>query len=219
MAYKHILFDLDGTIIDSKIGITQSVAFALEKMGCEKQDLDLLTKYIGPPFSESLVNYNHFNPEQVKEAIGYYRERFKEKGVFENTLYPGIKEVFELLIEKGLHIYVATSKPTVFAEQILRNYRLDQYFTCIVGSNLDGTRVHKADVIEEVLLQGNILDRGTALMIGDREHDILGAKKTGLTSLGVEYGFGSFEELEDAGADYVVETVEQLKELLVRHLI
>lgn len=214
MPYQHILFDLDGTIIDSKLGITRSVAYALEKMGYEKQDPELLTKYIGPPFSESLVEFNHFDPEQVKKAIGFYREHFKEHGIFANTLYLGIEELFEMLVLRGLKLYVATSKPTVFAEQILSNFGLNHYFTCIIGSNLDGTRIQKAEVIEEVLLQGDIQHKETAVMIGDREHDIIGAQKMGIDSIGVEYGFGSFEELDDAGATYVVETIEQLKSLL-----
>lgn len=216
MAYQHLFFDLDGTIIDPKVGITGSVAYALGKMGFEQTDMDKLTKYIGPPLSESLVQYNHFNAEQVKEAVGYYRDHFKKYGIMQNVLYPGMVELLKYFYDRGIKLYLATSKPLVFAEIILKNYGIEHYFTTIMGSNLDGTRVRKGEVIEELIRVSELTDRSTMVMIGDREHDVIGAIENSIDSIGVEYGFGSFEELEDAGATYVAESIPMLKDLLER---
>lgn len=216
MAYRHLIFDLDGTIIDPKEGITGSVAFALGKMGLIQKDLDLLTKYIGPPLTESLVQYNQFNPEQVREAVGYYREHFKQYGIMQNKLYLGMVDLLVYFREQGIKLYIATSKPLEFAQIILKNYGIDHLFTYIMGSNLDGTRVKKGEVIAELLKVAQLNDPSEIVMIGDREHDVIGAFENGIASIGVEYGFGSFEELDDAGATYVVESISQLKALLDR---
>lgn len=216
MAYRHLVFDLDGTIIDPKEGITGSVAYALGKMGFIQTDLELLTKYIGPPLTESLVQYNHFNPEQVKEAVGYYREHFKQYGIMQNHLYPGMVDLLDYFHKQDIKLYIATSKPLEFAEIILKNYGIDHYFTCIMGSNLDGTRVRKGEVIAELLKVAKLTELSEIVMIGDREHDVIGALENGIDSIGVEYGFGSFEELDDAGATYVVESISLLQALLDR---
>jgi len=214
MNYQYILFDLDGTLTDPKVGITKSVAYALEKLNIEVVDYSKLDFFIGPPLQESFQAYYDLNEQQVNEAIGYYRERFQQHGLYENEVYPGIGPLLEALKKKGKTLAVATSKPTVFAEKILQHFNLDQYFEVIVGSNLDGTRIAKADVIHEVLLQLSSPDKGEVIMIGDRKHDLIGAKKEGIANIGVLYGYGSKEELALEEPTYIVNNIEELDSIL-----
>lgn len=216
MNYNYVLFDLDGTLTDPKVGITKSVAYSLKKMRGLDIDPDSLTKFIGPPLMESYAEYYKFSQSEAHDAIEYYREYFKDKGIFENEIYDGIEEVLkELRKRKGLKIAVATSKPTVFAEAIIEHFSLGEYFDEVVGSNLDGTRSRKSEVIEEVLRRLEVEDRGKVIMVGDRRHDIIGAKEAGTASLGVEYGYGDYEELRGAEADYIVKDMKALKEFFI----
>lgn len=210
---KSILFDLDGTLTDPKEGITRSVEYALNKFDIAVEHLDLLLPYIGPPLYDSFVQIQGLTEEQAAQAVVYYRERYSTLGMFENNVIPGIPELLEALAGMGYTLYVATSKPTVFAEQILKHYGLDGYFKHVAGSNLDGTRSRKREVIQYVLDQNAIAAEG-AIMIGDREHDIIGAKGCGVASVGVLFGYGSEAELSAAGADYIASTVEQLQEII-----
>lgn len=210
---KSILFDLDGTLTDPKEGITRSVEYALNKFDIAVEHLDLLLPYIGPPLYDSFVQIQGLTEEQAAQAVVYYRERYSTLGMFENNVIPGIPELLEALAGRGCSLYVATSKPTVFAEQILKHYGLDGYFKHVAGSNLDGTRSRKREVIQYVLDQNAIAAEG-AIMIGDREHDIIGAKGCGVASVGVLFGYGSEAELSAAGADYIASTVEQLQEII-----
>lgn len=215
MRYKYILFDLDGTLTDPKVGITKSVAYALEKMGIANVAINDLLKFIGPPLKESFMEYYGFNETEAFQAISFYRERFKAKGLYENELYTGIDDLLGTLKESGCILAVATSKPTVFAEQILKHFHLDEYFSHVVGSNLDHTRTDKAEVIQYVLSQLKVENLGEVVMVGDREHDIIGANKSVLHSIGVEYGYGSYDEFIKSGATYIVKTVDELKSLLI----
>lgn len=213
--YKYLLFDLDGTLTDPKVGITKAVAYALKKFKQLDVDLDALTKFIGPPLKDSFMRFYGFSEQDADLAIQYYREYFSETGIFENEVYPGIRDMLDVLKHDGRYVLaVATSKPTVFAERIIEHFGLKDYFTCVVGSNLDGTRSKKAEVIQEVLRVLNVSQLDEVVMIGDREHDILGAKQVGVRSIGVLYGYGSYEELEGAGAGYIVKQVEELRILL-----
>ncbi len=212
---KSILFDLDGTLTDPKEGITRCVEYALNKFGIEVAHLDLLLPYIGPPLYDSFVHIQGLPEEQAAQAVVYYRERYSTIGMFENSVIPGIPQLLEALQEKEYTLYVATSKPTVFAEEILRHYGLDGYFKHVAGSNLDGTRSKKREVIQYVLDQ-NAIPPEEALMIGDREHDIIGAKGCGVASVGVLFGYGSEEELSSSGADYIASTVEEIQEIIAR---
>ncbi|QOV12202.1 HAD family hydrolase [Viridibacillus arvi] len=214
MNYQYILFDLDGTLTDPKVGITKSVAYALDKMNIEVVDYPKLDLFIGPPLQESFLAYYGLNERQANEAIGYYRERFKQHGLYENEVYPGIKTLLETLKKKGKTLAVATSKPTVFAEKILQHFKLAQYFDVIVGSNLDGTRIEKAEVIHEVLLQLSSPDKSEIIMIGDRKHDLIGAKQEGIANIGVLYGYGSKEELALEEPTYIVSNIEELDSIL-----
>ena len=216
MNYKYILFDLDGTLTDPKLGITKSVAYALKSYGIQVDDLDSLQKFIGPPLQESFVKYYGFSEEQGAEAVEKYREYFKPYGIYENKVYDGVENMLAELVKCGKKVILATSKPTVFANVILEYFHLDKYFTCAVGSELDGSRVKKGEVITEALRQAGVTDKSLAVMIGDREHDILGAKENGIDSIGVLYGYGDRAEHEAAGAGMIVESVEALLEYLMK---
>ena len=212
--YKYVLFDLDGTLTDPKEGITKSVAYALEAYGIHVEDLDSLCKFIGPPLKDSFVKFYRFSEEQGYEAVEKYREYFRPHGVYENKVYAGVDKLLAELKASGKMIILATSKPTVFANTILEHFDLMKYFDVVCGSELDGSRVKKGDVIayalEQVAEKDTGFDKSKAVMIGDREHDILGAKENGLDSIGVLYGYGDRAEHEAAGAGYIVETVEEL---------
>ena len=215
MNYQYILFDLDGTLTDPKLGITKSVAYALKSYGIQVDDLDSLLKFIGPPLQESFVKYYGFSEEQGAEAVEKYREYFKPYGIYENKVYDGVENMLTELVKCGKKVILATSKPTVFANVILEYFHLDKYFTCAVGSELDGSRVKKGEVITEALRRAGVTDKSLAVMIGDREHDILGAKENGIDSIGVLYGYGDRAEHEAAGAGMIVESVEELLQYLI----
>ena len=212
MRYKNILFDLDGTITDPALGITNSVMYALEKYGIKVKERSELYKFIGPPLAGSFSEYFGFSKEEAVRAVEIYREYFSKKGLFENKVYPGIEKMLAKLKNSGAKIYLATSKPEVFAKQIIEHFNLDKYFTAISGSELNGNRVEKEAVIEYVLKNYNI---DSAVMVGDRSFDIIGAKKNGIDSVGVLYGYGDKEELAEAGADYIAENVEKLSDFLL----
>ena len=213
MAYDVFLFDLDGTLTDSSVGITKSVIYALKKYGIEEEDQKKLYAFIGPPLTESFQKFYGFSAEQSIEAVEYYREYYREIGIFENKVYEGMKETLRQLKEKGKRLIVATSKPEPFARRIIRHFGLASYFEYVAGMELDGGRGTKAEVIAYALQSCGIDDRGKTVMVGDREHDVIGAKKEGLDCIGVLYGFGSREELEKAGADWIIEKPEELCEL------
>ncbi len=208
--YDVILFDLDGTLTDSGPGITNSVAYALKKFDIQVTDQTELFKFIGPPLKESFEKYYGFSSEKAVKAIEYYREYYVDKGLFENAVYEGMEELLKAIQVSGKTAIVATSKPEIFAKRILEHFDIAKYFAHIVGANLDETRTKKDEVISYVLHNCNIPVGSSLLMIGDREHDILGAKKMGLDSLGVLFGYGDYEELENAGATYIAESVKDI---------
>lgn len=213
--YQVILFDLDGTLSDPKIGITKSVQYALQKMGIDEPNIDKLECFIGPPLQASFAEYYDFDEGNAQRAIDYYRERFKDKGMFENKLYSNIPLLLKSLKEQQYTLVVATSKPTVFSEQILKYFNIDQYFDLVVGSNLDGTRTAKTEIIQYILDKYNKYKLDDFIMIGDRKYDMIGAKNTGIDSIGVTYGYGSFEELSDSHPTHIVNSVEEIKEILI----
>ncbi|MDO5690797.1 MAG: HAD family hydrolase [Tissierellia bacterium] len=198
----YILFDLDGTLSDNSVGIQGGVVRALERFGRKVREEDLW-RYIGPPILDSFQKYDGLTLDEAQEGIGYYREYYQEKGIYENILYDGIIEVLENLHGADYRLVVATAKPEPFAKAILEKFGVAHFFEGIYGASMDNSRIHKEDVIEYCLREQGI-SAEDAVMIGDREHDILGAKTHGLRSIGVLYGFGSREELESAGADEIV---------------
>lgn len=213
--YQTILFDLDGTLTDSSQGILNSVAYALEKMNIPVPDIQELLPFIGPPLVESFQTFYHFSPEKSLEAVEYFREYFADKGIFENAVYPHIPELLENLHNKEKQLILATSKPEVFAKKVLKHFELDHYFTIVAGASLDSSRIKKADVIAYALEQLPAVHRQTCVMVGDREHDIIGARENDIASMGILYGFGNRKELEQAGATYISEDVDQMLEILL----
>lgn len=214
MRWDTFFFDLDGTLTDPMQGITRSVQYALRHFGIEVDDLHSLCPFIGPPLKDSFREFYGMDDASAELAVEKYREYFAPKGIFENTLYDGIPELLADLQSRGARIVMATSKPTVFAEQIAKHFDIRKYFTLISGSALDGSLDRKADVIRYALDQLGIQDTSRTVMIGDRRFDIEGATETGLASIGVLYGYGDRAEIEAARPDYIVENVAELHDLL-----
>lgn len=203
--YKYILFDLDGTLTDPGLGITNSVMYALKKFNIDVEERASLYKFIGPPLMDSFKMFYGFSEEDSELGVKYYREYFKERGLYENEVYDGIEELLKALKDQNKSLIIATSKPEEFAVEIVKHFHLDQYFDFVAGATMDSSRSKKADVIEYAIKNCNISDLSSAIMIGDREHDILGAKQVGLDSIGVLFGYGNYAELEAAGATHIVE--------------
>lgn len=218
---QYLLFDLDGTLTDPKVGITTCVQYALESLGIHEPDLDKLECFIGPPLKNSFMEFYGLKEEQAEAAIEKYRERFNNIGLFENEIYKGVPKMLKTLKKNGFHLAVASSKPTVFVERILEHFHIAEYFEAVVGSELDGTRVNKDEVIQEALrrlFKGRQVNRDGIYMIGDRKFDTEGARKMGIESVGVTYGYGDMAELMGAHTDYIVRTVPELQEFLLREL-
>lgn len=213
--YKYILFDLDGTLTDPGIGITNSVMYALKKFGIEVDDRASLYKFIGPPLLDSFQKFYGFSKEESELGLKYYREYFRPKGLYENEVYEGIETLLLELKKRQKKLLVATSKPEEFAVEILKHFQLYDYFDYVAGASMDETRVKKADVIAYALESCGITDKASVVMIGDREHDILGAKENGLDSIGVLYGYGDYEEHKNAGATNIAETVEDVLKIII----
>ena len=208
------LFDLDGTLTDPEEGITRSVAYALERFGIEVMDLHTLTPFIGPPLKDSFMRFYGFSDEEALRAVALYRERFSVTGIFENRPYEGMAALLRSLRAEGLRLAVASSKPEIYVKQILEHFDLAAPFAAVCGSELDGRRVKKAEVVACALETLGVAPSPAVVMVGDREHDVAGAKANGLRCVGALYGFGSREELCAAGADFLAESVEDLGRVL-----
>ena len=209
------LFDLDGTIIDPKEGITKSLKYALDHFGIQIASLDELEKFIGPPLRDVFSKHFNFSPDETERAVEKYREYFSETGIYKNTVYPGIIQLLKQLKHNKAVLAIATSKPTVFAEKIAGHFGFSNYFDIIAGSELDGTRSRKSEVINYVL---NVLDpkrTKSSVMIGDRKYDIIGAKEAGIDSIGITWGYGPPEELSDAHATRMAGSPVELGHILL----
>ena len=211
--YDILLFDLDGTLTDSAEGIIRSMKHALVTMG--KPVPDDINCFLGPPLYDSFEEFCGMNEEEVLEAVRIFRERYKTIGLFENRVYDGVEEMLERLQKGGKKMYVATSKPDVFAERILEKFGIAHYFPIIGGADIGGTRNEKREVIEYVLEKAGITDRSRVLMIGDRRQDVNGAHKTRLKCLGILWGYGTVEELTEAGADFIAHTPQEAADMLL----
>lgn len=212
--FDTILFDLDGTLTDPGEGITNSVAYALDKYGIDVQDKRELYKFIGPPLVDSFMKYYGFDADKALQAVEYYREYFRNKGIFENEVYEGVEDMLRRLHADGKRIVLATSKPEEFALRILEHFELKKYFTVVAGASMDSSRSKKGDVIAYALSMCGNVDKSTVVMVGDREHDIIGAKENALASIGVLYGYGNEEELQNSGADFIAATPEDILKLI-----
>ena len=212
---SYLLFDLDGTLTNPQEGITKCVQHALRAFQIDEPDLEKLIPFIGPPLIQSFMEFYQFTEEQAREAVAVYRERFGTVGLFENFPYPGISEMLKQLQAQGKILAVASSKPTIYVRRILEKFELAPYFQVIEGSNLDGTRVDKKEVIAEVLNQLGNPSADQLLMIGDRKFDVIGAREMGFGCAGVRFGFAAPGELEDSGAVFIADTVEELHQYLI----
>lgn len=210
--YRAILFDLDGTLTQSGEGITKSVQYALEKLGKPEPDLKKLEVFVGPPLLQQFMKYAGLDEETAVKAVEYYRERYTDVGIFENCPYPGVEEMLEGLKRKGYILAVASSKPERFVRRILDHFHLTGYFQEIVGSEMNGGRTSKAEVIEEALSRLHMSGcRKDVIMVGDKEHDVLGAREAGISCVAVSYGYGTEEELKNAAP---LKTVHSAGEVL-----
>lgn len=233
--FQYILFDLDGTLTDPKLGITTCVQYALKSFGIEENNLDKLEPFIGPPLIESFKQFYGFSQEQAIQAQEKYRERFSVTGWAENELYPGIDMMLKTLSERGAKLAVASSKPEVFVEKILVHFGIREYFSAVVGSELDGRRINKDEVVlealhrlgtltktevEQYLAEGKIssgnLKNNSCAMVGDRKFDVEGAKVMNVTSVAVSYGYAQGDELKLAQPDYIAATVDELQKILLQ---
>lgn len=209
MHYQNVLFDLDGTLTDPREGITRSIQYGLSKMGIDEPDLSKLEHFIGPPLLQAFMATYGFDEARAWEAMSFYRERFAVTGLYENHVFDGVTPLLEELVGQGRQLFIATSKPQVYAREIARHFDFARHFKVIYGSELDGTRTHKVELIRHLLTEQG-LDPAQTLMIGDRKHDLIGARENGLDAAAVGYGFGSFEELSAFAPTYHFQTLAQL---------
>ena len=210
--YSHIFFDLDGTLTQSEFGIIKSAQYALSKMGIDVGDDDYseLLRFIGPPLYNSFHDFYGMSDEDAMQAVKYYREYYEVDGIFDAPLFDGIDDVIERLYSKGKKLYVVTSKPEVLAERIIKHFGLGDKFTDVIGPDKSEKSPDKKMLIERAIAENHIEDREFAIMIGDRFYDVVGANEATVDSIGVLYGYGSREELEEAGATYIAETPEDI---------
>lgn len=211
---KIILFDLDGTLTDSKQGIINSIRYSLAKMKLQENNINL-ERFIGPPLSESFEKYFGLDNKTARHAVAVYREYYAVKGIFENQLYPGIIELLKALKEKNKTLVCVTSKAAFYAEQILEHFNLSQYFLRTVGSNMDLTCTHKIELIKLALSHFTNQNKSDFIMIGDRADDIIGAKKNNIASIGILYGYGTPEEIKEEQPTYIANSVSDVKKLLI----
>lgn len=212
--YSNLLWDLDGTLTDPAAGITTAAQHALRRCGVEEPDRSALTSFIGPPLMDEFRDRYGFTDERAREACGYFREYYNVRGLYENRMYEGIDILLDRLTAAGMNLFVATSKPSPIAQMVLEHFDLARRFLFIGSDTADHLRPSKAAVIEHVMRQTGIGREGT-VMIGDRRHDVIGARTAGIDSIGVLYGYGTREELQRHGATHIVATVEELGRLLL----
>ena len=215
MPFNYIIFDLDGTLTDPSEGIINSVIYALRKMNINFNNREFLKRFIGPPLHESFMKYFNMNKEKAFLAVKYYREYFSEKGIYENKIYPGIKELLKELKNKNKFLILCTSKPTVYAEKILKYFNIYKYFDFIKGSNLDGTFTSKEDLLEFIMKKFENKKKEEFIFIGDHEVDVKAGKKYGIKVIAVTYGFGDLEKIKSLKPDFIFGSVQELIEFFV----
>lgn len=215
MKYTSVLFDLDGTIIDSSLGITKAVEYALDKHGVRHAGRESLKCFIGPPLREQFMSFCGVDEQKGSDFVNTYREYYAVKGIFECCLYEGVVEMLQRLKSNGVSLYIATSKPEKFAKKILEYFRIEDMFEYVGGANFDNTRTDKAQVIKYVLNEAGLTDKKSVVMIGDCTHDIIGAHKNGIDAIGVLYGFGEREDLEKLHTVYLCENTREISDFIL----
>ena len=215
MKYKYVLFDLDGTITDPFDGITASIIYALDKFGISVPDRNELAAFIGPPLVDSFSKYYGFSHGCSLAAVGYYREYYGKKGIFECTLYDGIADLFHKLKDSGVKVIIATSKPEHFAIKLMEHFALDDCFVSICGATMDEKRTNKDEVIRYALDRNGITNTDDCIMVGDRKYDVRGAKAAGIKSVGVLYGYGSRDEMDAVAPDFIAKNIAELETILL----
>jgi len=213
--YKYLLFDLDGTITDSSEGIYKCFEYALNHYGIEVEDLNSLRPVIGPPLKDCFMEMYGFDEKTAVEAVAKYRERYADVGIFENRVYDGVYEMFSALKDAGYFIVLATSKPETYAKRILEHFKLDKFFDFVAGATIDGKISNKEDVLNKILESLKISNVSDMVMIGDREFDLAGAKAFGMDAIGVLYGFGSEDELNQYPSVLLAQTPGDVANFLV----
>jgi phosphoglycolate phosphatase len=215
--YTHLLFDLDGTLTDSEEGIINALLYALDKAGIRENDTDKLRSFIGSSLLKTLQQVYDLPKERAEEIASFYRSYYFEKGIYENTVYPGIPKLLSDLKKAGKRLIIATSKRTTGALQVLDIFKLNEYFDLVVGGSADGKISEKADVIRHVFSKTGNETKTNAVMIGDRKYDIIGARENGIDSIAVLYGYATKEEIDEANPTYRVNTVDELRTLLLKN--
>lgn len=214
-SYRTILFDLDGTLSDSQEGILQCLRYSLAQMGLEEKDAERLRRCIGPSLTQTYRTLYGMSDADAARALEFYRDCFERQGIEQTALFDGVDALLSALRKRGKTLVLATAKPTLHARRILARNQIEQHFAFVAGSNLDGTREEKSEVIAYALAALPEAARASAVMVGDRRHDVEGARENGLASIGVAYGYGGRTELADAGADLVVHSVAELRAALL----
>lgn len=213
--FDLVIFDLDGTLTDSRVGITKSVSYAISKMGIKPPPLEELEHFIGPPLMDSFMEYYKFSKSDSEKALEIFREEYSKNGLYENIPFHNINTLLSALKNSKIKLAVATSKPQHFSEKILDHFLLSQYFDVIIGSSLDNTLSHKSRIISETLKSFLEIPKEKIVMVGDRKFDIDGAKENGIASIGVKYGFADPGEIEAASPDFTAEGIEDLFKILL----
>lgn len=212
--FSHLIFDLDGTLINSKLGLHNSLDYMLTQMNIDLNGAEIVDQLIGPPIQDGLKKVLGFDDKQVDLGVRLFREYYSQRGLYEGELYPGILELLEELLQQGKRLYVATSKKDQFVSIVLRHFELDRYLVDSQGAG-DGGRHTKAGLITELMDRNQITPSANVVMIGDTKYDLVGGKANEISTIAVGYGFGNSEELRALNPDYFVEEVEELFELLV----
>lgn len=213
MKYRNILFDLDETITDSSPGIINSYLHSLNKIGLAEDDIDKLKSYIGSPLRAYYTERHNLSTADSDIAVKHFREHYAEKGIFENNVYPKMDVLIDKLSESGYRLYIATSKPLEFAITVLNHFRLKEYFNSIHGSDMSADNKPKDKLIADAILMNGLI-KNESIMIGDRYHDINGAKSNGIASIAVTYGYGSINELSDLQPDYIADSADEIEKIL-----
>ena len=212
--YDLILFDLDGTLTNPEEGITKSVQYALKAFGIEEDNQEKLKLFIGPPLVDGFMQFYNMSRENALIAVQKYRERFSDIGIYENEMFEKVPEMLETLKKNGKKLALATSKPIVYAQRIIKHFGIDKYFDIVVGAEFDGTRNEKAEVIKEVLNRAGVYQN--AVMVGDRKQDVIGAIKNDIPCIGVSFGFAPDGELEENGALEIADSISEILEILLK---